>query len=106
MLTAIVCVLVVLVGGYFLARRADVRLVLMLAAGALFALKALKPESAGNRGEIFSQFFVEFAKGLCDPTSVVPICSAMGFAYVCGHSCDTHLVHLARATVAESGDFF
>jgi C4-dicarboxylate transporter, DcuC family len=95
MLTAIVCVLVVLVGGYFLARRADVRLVLMLAAAVLFALKALKPESAGNRGEIFSQFFVEFAKGLCDPTSVVPICSAMGFAYVCKFTaCDAHLVHL------------
>ncbi len=95
MFTAIVCLLVLVIGGYFLARRADVRLVLMLSAAALFALKALKPESAGNRAEAFSQFFVQFAIGLTDPKTVVPICSAMGFAYVCKFTdCDAHLVHL------------
>jgi C4-dicarboxylate transporter, DcuC family len=95
MLTGSVCLLVLIVGGYFLARRADVRLVLMLSAAALFALKAIKPESAGHRADTFAQFFIEFAKGLTDPQSVVPICSAMGFAYVCKFTnCDAHLVHL------------
>src|SRR4051812_25252641 len=93
--TFLVCLLVLIVGGYFLARRADVRLVLMLSAAALFALKALKPESAGHRADEFAQLFLWFAKGLTDPKSVVPICSAMGFAYACKFTdCDAHLVHL------------
>lgn len=88
-------ILVVVVGGYFLFRRTDVRLVLILAAGALFLVRATQPEVAGARWDAFSQFFAEFARGMVNPSSVIPICSAMGFAYVCKLTgCDAHLVHL------------
>lgn len=86
---------VLLVGGFFLVRRADVRLVLMLAAAAMFLVRATQPDVAGKRIDAFAQFFTEFAKGMTSLTSVVPICSAMGFAYVCKLTgCDAHLVHL------------
>src|SRR5689334_1569470 len=86
---------VLIVGGVFLFRRADVRLVLMLAAAAMFFVRATQPDVAGKRIDAFAQFFTEFAKGLTSLTSVVPICSAMGFAYVCKLTgCDAHLVHL------------
>jgi DcuC family C4-dicarboxylate transporter len=61
---------------------------------ALFALHATNVPP-GQRLGAFTQVFVEFAKGLTNPQSVVPICSAMGFAYVCKLTgCDAHLVHL------------
>jgi DcuC family C4-dicarboxylate transporter len=86
---------VVIVGGIFLFRRADVRLVLMLAASALFLVRATQPEVAGARWPAFAQFFAELARQMVSPNSVVPICSAMGFAYVCKLTgCDAHLVHL------------
>src|SRR4051794_35183438 len=86
---------VVILGGFFLFRRADVRLVLMLAAAALFLVRATQPEVAGARWNAFAQFFSEFAKQMVSPASVIPICSAMGFAYVCKLTgCDAHLVHL------------
>ncbi len=93
--TILVTVVILLTGGYFLVRKADVRLVLMLAAVAFYALAATKPESAGHRTDIFAQSIVEFVKGLTNPQFVVPICTAMGFAYVCKYTnCDAHLVHL------------
>src|SRR4051794_29096623 len=86
---------ILLVGGFFLLRRTDVRLVLMLAAAAFYALKASRPESVGHRADAFTAVFVEFVKGLTNPQFVVPICTAMGFAYVCKFTnCDAHLVHL------------
>jgi DcuC family C4-dicarboxylate transporter len=89
-------VLVVLVvGGFFLFRRADVRLVLMLSAAVMFFVRATQPEVAGKRIDAFAQFFTEFAAGMTRLSAVVPICSAMGFAYVCKLTeCDAHLVHL------------
>lgn len=88
-------ILVLIVGGVFLFRRADVRLVLMLSAAVMFLVRATQPEVAGQRIEAFSQFFTEFARGMTSLSWVVPICSAMGFAYVCKVTeCDSHLVHL------------
>src|SRR5207237_206811 len=85
---------VVIVGGFFLFRRADVRLVLVLAAAAMFLVRACN-EVAGKRVDAFAQFFTELANGMTSLYSVVPICSAMGFAYVCKLTeCDAHLVHL------------
>src|SRR5437016_14473817 len=89
-----VTVVVLLVGAVALAKRADIRLVLIGSAVALFALHATNVET-GERFDAFAQVFVEFAKGMTNPQSVVPICSAMGFAYVCKLTgCDAHLVHL------------
>lgn len=86
---------VLVIGAIALARRMDIRLVLMGAAAVLFAVHASQPAAAGHRFSDFAQFFVEFAKGLTYPPAVVPICSAMGFAYVCKLTeCDAHLVHL------------
>ncbi len=65
------------------------------AAVALFAVRATQPEVAHHRFNAFSQVFVKFAEGMSEPKFVVPICSAMGFAYVCKLTgCDAHLVHL------------
>ena len=90
--------IVVLVGGYFLFRRTDVRLVLILAAAAMFLVRASQPEVAGARWPAFAQFFAELARQMVSPTAVIPICSAMGFAYVCKLTeCDAHLVHLLVA---------
>src|SRR5688572_8847886 len=89
-----ITLLVLFAGGYALWRRADIRLVLILSAVALFALHATNVQP-GHRLNAFAQVFVEFAKGMSNPSSVVPICSAMGFAYVCKLTgCDAHLVHL------------
>jgi DcuC family C4-dicarboxylate transporter len=88
-------IVVVVVGGYFLFRRTDVRLVLLLSAAALFLVRATQTDVAGARWDAFSQFFAEFARQMVSPASVLPICSAMGFAYVCKLTgCDAHLVHL------------
>ena len=90
-----VALAVLVIGGYALYKRVDIRLVLVAAATLLFAVRATQPEVAGQRANAFAQLFVEFAKGMTNPKSVVPICSAMGFAYVCKLTgCDAHLVHL------------
>ena len=87
--------IVLMVGGFALVRRADVRLVLVAAAAALFLVRATQPDAAGKRVDAFVQFFVKLAESMADPRFVVPICSAMGFAYVCKLTeCDAHLVHL------------
>ncbi|HEX3355468.1 MAG TPA: C4-dicarboxylate transporter DcuC [Tepidisphaeraceae bacterium] len=89
---------VVFVGGFFLFRRTDVRLVLLLCAAVMFAVHATQSAASGARFNAFAQFFVEFANGLVYTPAVVPICSAMGFAYVCKLTgCDAHLVHLLCA---------
>src|SRR4051794_28894165 len=90
-----VAIVVLVLGAIALAKRMDIRLVLMGAAAVLFALRAVQPDVAGRRLDAFAHYFVEFAKGLTYAPAVVPICSAMGFAYACKLTeCDAHLVHL------------
>jgi DcuC family C4-dicarboxylate transporter len=75
-LVVLACILVALARGY------EVRLVLLIGA---FVLAAL-----GQKAE---HILITFLQGLADPTSVVPICSAMGFAYVIkAFGCDQELV--------------
>ncbi|HMC64359.1 MAG TPA: C4-dicarboxylate transporter DcuC [Gemmataceae bacterium] len=69
---------------YAIYRRLEVRLTLILAALALGAL-------AEDMPAIVQKFLVTFTNEMF----VVPICTAMGFAYVLRHTqCDQHLVHL------------
>lgn len=87
-------IVVLVLGAIALARKFDIRLVLIASAVALFGVHATNVPP-GQRLDAFTQVFVEFAKGLTNPQSVVPICTAMGFAYVCKLTgCDAHLVHL------------
>src|SRR3954469_21820389 len=98
MTVLLVAIGVLVIGGVLLARRTDIRLVLMAAAAALFAVHAAQPSQAGHRADALAQFITEFVKGMSNPSSVVPICTAMGFAYVCKLTgCDAHLVHLLVA---------
>jgi DcuC family C4-dicarboxylate transporter len=89
-------VLIIALAVLAIARRVDVRLVLFTAALALAGsadLIQLTREGAadGRITVIIRQFLVTFA----DEKFVVPICTAMGFAYVLRHTgCDQHLVHL------------
>jgi DcuC family C4-dicarboxylate transporter len=70
-------------------RRVDVRLALTLGGLAMGAL-------AGQTQAVFQAF----VRTLCDEKFVVPICTAMGFAYVLRHTgCDQHLVRLLAAPV-------
>src|SRR5260370_11300575 len=74
-------------------RRVDVRLALTLAGLALGVV-------AGNVPAVFAAFI----RTLCDEKFVVPICTAMGFAYVLRHSgCDRHLVRLLVEPVRRGG---
>ncbi len=78
------CVVVILLAIYAVARRADVRLVLTLAALALGIL-------AGQPQAVVRTFLTTFSQ----EEFVVPICCAMGFAHVLKHTgCDRNLVHL------------
>jgi DcuC family C4-dicarboxylate transporter len=75
---------VVLAAVYAVARGVDVRLVLLVAA---FALAGLH----GQAARVAATFLATFS----DEKFVVPICTAMGFAYVLRHTeCDRHLVRL------------
>lgn len=76
--------LIIAAGAWLIARRVDVRLVLGVSAFLLFLI-ARAPH----------QFFAIFAAEMANPRTVVPICSAMGFAYVMKLTqCDRHLVHM------------
>jgi DcuC family C4-dicarboxylate transporter len=76
--------LVAVAAAVLVARGVEVRLTLLVAA-LLLGLLAGEPET------ILRTFLGTFA----DEKFVVPICSALGFAYVLRHSgCDQHLVHL------------
>ncbi len=69
---------------YAVGRGLDVRLALLLAALALSGL-------AGDVRPVLRKFLGTFS----DEKFVIPICSAMGFAYVLRQTqCDRHLVHL------------
>jgi DcuC family C4-dicarboxylate transporter len=74
---------------WLIARQVDVRLVLILTAVALGAL-------AGQLHLVVQTFFQTFAA----ERFVLPICCAMGFAWVLRHTgCDRHLVHLLARPV-------
>src|SRR4051794_1778502 len=76
--------LIIAVAVYAIVRRVDVRLVLLLTALALGIL-------GGNPMAVVRVFLTTFS----NERFVVPICTAMGFAYVMRHTgCDQHLVHL------------
>jgi DcuC family C4-dicarboxylate transporter len=84
MMQTTLSVLILIVGVAFLARRADVRLVLSLMATALFTV-------AGK----FPMLLTTMATEMTNPETVVPICAALGFAYVLRlTACDQHLVQL------------
>jgi DcuC family C4-dicarboxylate transporter len=71
------------------ARRVDVRLTLTLAGLVLGALAFQTPAIVQT-----------FLLTLCNEQFVVPICTAMGFAYVLRHTgCDRHLVQLLAEPV-------
>lgn len=79
-------ILIIGIAVYAVLRKVDVRLALLPAALALGALAGTAKLSV-----IVQTFFVTFA----DAKSVVPICCALGFAYVLKHTgCDQHLVRL------------
>ncbi len=84
MITAVGTAVVLALAAYAVIRRADVRLVLTLAALALGFL-------AGQPQTVVRTFLTTFSQ----EEFVVPICCAMGFAHVLKHTgCDRHLVHL------------
>jgi C4-dicarboxylate transporter, DcuC family len=75
---------IIAAAGYAVARGADVRLVLLVAAVALAGLR-------GTVAPVVATFLATFS----DEKFVVPICTAMGFAYVLRLTeCDQHLVRL------------
>src|SRR5581483_8876580 len=83
--------LIIFLAVYAIYRQAEVRLILALAALALGFL-------AGDPWAIVKKFFATFA----DEKFVVPICCAMGFAYVLKLTgCDEHLVHLLVRPLAK-----
>ena len=75
---------IIAVACLFVLRRVDVRLVMSLAALALGVV-------AGDAAAVVQTFLATLSR----EQFVLPICSAMGFAYVLRHTgCDQHLVHL------------
>lgn len=89
MLSLVLPLLIIAVAVAFVARGSDVRLVLFAAALLLGVL-------SGDPAPVVR----EFLSTLANEKFVVPICSAMGFAYVLRHTgCDQHLVRLLTAPV-------
>src|SRR5262245_45974350 len=81
--------LVIAVAVVAIAKRVDVRIVLFVAALALGAL--------AQRTDVIVRTFLDTFTA---DQFVVPICTAMGFAYVLRHSgCDQHLVRLLAAPI-------
>jgi DcuC family C4-dicarboxylate transporter len=80
----LLAVLDILVVTIFVVRGTDVRLVLFLGALPLFI-------AVGQP----AMFIAKLASEMANPSTIVPICSAMGFAYVLKLTeCDQHLVQL------------
>jgi C4-dicarboxylate transporter, DcuC family len=83
-MTLVLGILVIAAGVWAIVRGVDVRLALILTALVLGTL-------AGNPAAIVRMFLTTFS----NERFVVPICTAMGFAYVLKLTeCDRHLVHL------------
>src|SRR6516162_4736626 len=77
-------ILIIAAGVWAIYRRVDVRLALLLTSLVLATL-------AGDPAAIVRMFLATFS----NERFVVPICTAMGFAYVLKQTgCDEHLVHL------------
>lgn len=87
MTVQILAIVLIVLGAIAAVRRVDIRIVLGACALAIFLL-AGKPIG----------FFVTFAAQMSNLNTVVPICSAMGFAFVVRMTrCDRHLIHLLTA---------
>ncbi len=93
--TLILAFLIIAAAVIAIYRRVDVRLCLLVAAMALGLL-------AGNVTPIIQKFF----SVLANEKFVVPICCAMGFAYVLRHTgCDKHLIYLLVNPLKRVRDF-
>lgn len=87
MTVQILAIFLIVLGAFAAVRKVDIRIVLGACALAIFLL-AGKPIG----------FFVTFAAQMSNLNTVVPICSAMGFAFVVRMTrCDRHLIHLLTA---------
>lgn len=87
--------LIILAAVYAVARGLDVRLALLAAAFGM----------AGLRGDV-APIVVKFISTFSDEQYVVPICTAMGFAYVLKHTgCDQHLVRLLTRPLRSARPF-
>lgn len=84
MLSIVAPLVIIAIAIIFMFKRVDVRLSLGLCATGLFLISGK-----------FPQLFVIIAQQMANEKTVVPICSAMGFAYVLKLTeCDRHLTHL------------
>lgn len=77
-------IIIIALAVYAVIKRVDVRLTLLLAGVALGLV-------SGKLPDVIYKFFAT----LTDAKFIIPICTAMGFAYVLRYTeCDRHLVHL------------
>jgi C4-dicarboxylate transporter, DcuC family len=87
MLAIVAPLVIILIAIIFMFKRVDVRLSLGLCAAGLFLIAGKLP-----------QLFVTITQQMTNEKTVVPICTAMGFAYVLKLTeCDRHLTHLLLA---------
>jgi DcuC family C4-dicarboxylate transporter len=91
---AIAAIAIVMAAIYFIVRGWDVRLVL-LSAAVLISLASGLNTNETERFKSLALVLREFLATFSNEKFVVPICSAMGFAYVLRHTgCERHLVLL------------
>ncbi len=84
MLSTVAPLVIIAIAIFFLFKRVDVRLSLGVCAAGLFLI-------AGK----FPQLFLIIAQQMANEKTVVPICAAMGFAYILKQTeCDRHLTQL------------
>jgi C4-dicarboxylate transporter, DcuC family len=84
MLSTFAALAIIVIAIIFIFKRVDVRLNLGLCAAGLFLIAGKLP-----------QFFVTISQQMTNEKTVVPICTAMGFAYVLRLTeCDRHLTQL------------
>ncbi|AVZ31468.1 hypothetical protein [Nodularia spumigena] len=87
MLSIFAPLVIIFIAMIFMFKRVDVRLSLGLSATGLFLIAGKLP-----------QLFVTITQQMTNEKTVVPICTAMGFAYVLRLTeCDRHLTHLLLA---------
>ncbi|RCJ14686.1 C4-dicarboxylate transporter [Nostoc sp. ATCC 43529] len=87
MISTIVTLIIIVTAVVLMFKRFEVRLSLFICAVALFLLAGKLP-----------QIFVIITQQMTNEKTVVPICTAMGFAYVLKLTeCDRHLTHLLLA---------
>ncbi len=96
-LVLVLSLAVIAAAAYAVLRKVDVRLALFLAALALGGLAGAREFASGNPDWALLPVAVvrTFVATISKEQYVVPICCAMGFAYVLRHTeCDQHLVQL------------